>query len=121
MSSFRFYFLQLQPKLPFDEVAQEVKRVHRLLLVLCERQPADPVRQDVADVDAPWPKPHDFAHSRDAVLRGVDVLLGARVGRVDDAEQQGDGLWREQGGQGQSHNTHPHMLLVRFFSLFLSI
>lgn len=74
--------------------------MHRLLLVLCERQPADPVRQDVADVDAPWPEPHDLAHSRDAVLRGVDVLLGARVRRMDDAEQQGDGLWLGNGGKG---------------------
>lgn len=87
--------MRLQPELPFDEVAQEVKRVHRLLLVLRERQPADPVRQDVADVDAARPEPHDLAHGGDAVLRGVDVLLGARVRRVDDAEQQGDGLWWE--------------------------
>lgn len=72
--------------------------MHSLLLVLRERQPADPVREDVADVDAPWPEPHDFAHGRDAVLRGVDVLLGARVRSVDDAEQQGDGLWWEGAG-----------------------
>lgn len=67
--------------------------MHRLLLVLGERQPADPVWEDVADVDAPWPEPHDLAHGRDAVLRGVDVLFGARVRRMNDTEQQGDGLW----------------------------
>lgn len=48
--------------LPFDEVAQEVERVHRLLLVLLERQPAEPVREDLADVHACRPEPHDLAH-----------------------------------------------------------
>lgn len=63
--------------LPFDEVAQEVKRVDCLLFVLFEWQPAEPVGQDLADVNALWPEPHDLPHGRDAVLCGVYVLFGA--------------------------------------------
>lgn len=67
-----------------------------LLFVLVERQPAEPMGKDLADVYALRPEPHNLPHSRDAVLRGVDVLLGARVGCLDDSDQQGDGLWTEE-------------------------
>lgn len=80
-------------ELPFDEVTQKVERVDGLLFVLIERQPAEPVLKDLVDVYALRPEPRDLPHRRDAVLRGVDVLLGARVCRLDDSEQQGDGLW----------------------------
>lgn len=64
----------------------------RLLFVLIERQPAQPMRKDLVDVDTLGPKPHDLSNGRDAVFCGVDVLLGARVGSLNDSDQQGDGL-----------------------------
>lgn len=79
--------------LPLYEVAQEVKRVDGLFLVLFERQPAEPVRKDLAAVHALWPEPHQLSYSRDAVLCGVDVLLRPRVGCLDDADQQGECLY----------------------------
>lgn len=83
-----------EEELPFNEVTQEVKRVDSFLFVLFEWQPAEPVGEDLADVDALWPEPHDLPHGGDAVLCGVYVLFGARVAGLDDADQHGDGLWR---------------------------
>lgn len=95
--SFRWFFLTEREgggvELPFDEVTQEVERVDGLLFVLVERQPAEPMLKDLVDVYALRPEPRDLPHRRDAVLRGVDVLLGTRVCRLDDSEQQRDGLW----------------------------
>lgn len=91
--------------LPFNEVTQEVKRVDRFLFVLFEWQPAEPVGQDLADVDALWPEPHDLPHGRDAVLCGVYVLFGARVASLDDADQHGDGLWRRETKSTKLHTA----------------
>lgn len=68
----------------------------RLLFVLVEWQPAEPVGKDLVDVYTLWPEPHDLSHSRDAVLCSVDVLLDARVSGLDDSDQQGDGLWTRE-------------------------
>lgn len=83
-------------EVPFDEVAQEVERVDGLLFVLVERQPAEPVGEDLVDVYALWSEPYDLSDGGDAVLCGVDVLLGARVGHLDDSDQHGDGLCAEE-------------------------
>lgn len=90
-ASFRWSFMAERGRrgrgeLPFDEVTQEVERVGGLLFVLVERQPAEPVWKDLVDVYALRPEPRDLPHRGDAVLRGVDVLLGARVGRLDDSD-----------------------------------
>ena len=61
--------------LPLDEVTQEVEGVGRLLLVLIEWQPGQPMGEDLGDVGAFRPETHHLAHGRDAVLSGVDVLL----------------------------------------------
>lgn len=81
---------------PLDEVTQEVEGVDRLLLVLVERQPAQPVGEDLVDVDALRAEPHELPDGRDAVFCGVDVLLGARVRRLDDRDQQGERFCREK-------------------------
>lgn len=81
---------------PLDEVAQEVEGVDRLLLVLVERQPAQPMREDLVHVDALRAEPHELSNGGDAVFRGVDVLLGARVRRLDDRDQQGERLCSEK-------------------------
>lgn len=64
-----------------------------LFLVLVERQPAEPMGEDLVDIYTLWPEPHDFSHSGDAVLCSVDVLLGAGISRLDNSDQQGDGIW----------------------------
>ena len=51
------------------------------------------MRKDLSDVYALRPEPHNFSHSRDAVLGSVDVLLTARVRSLDDSDQQREGLW----------------------------
>lgn len=63
--------------LPFNEVAQKVKRVDSLLFVLIEWEPTEPMGKNLIDIDALWPKPHDLSNSRDAVFCGIDILFGA--------------------------------------------
>lgn len=67
-----------------------------LFFVLVERQPAEPMGKDLVDIYTLWPEPHDFSHGGDAVLCGVDVLLGAGIGCLDNSEQQGDGIWTRE-------------------------
>lgn len=79
---------------PFNEVTEIVKRVDRLLFILVEWQPGQPMREDFSDVDTLWAVLHDFGHSRDAVLGGVDVLFNSGVCRLDHTHKQRDGLWK---------------------------
>ena len=65
--------------IPFNEVTQEVERVHGLLFVLEEREPVEPMGKNLVDVNALRSKPHDLSYGGDAVFRGVDVLLDAGV------------------------------------------
>lgn len=67
-----------------------------LLLVLVEWQPAQPLGEDLVDVGTLWPKPHHFPNSRDAVLSGFDILLGARLSHLDHSYQHVDGHWVEE-------------------------
>ncbi len=79
---------------PFDEVTEIVERVDRLLFILVEWQPGQPMREDLVDADALWAVLHDFGHSRDAVLRGVDVFFHSGFWRLDHSHKQRDGLWK---------------------------
>lgn len=48
---------------PFDEVTEIVKRMDRLLFILVEWQPGQPMGKHLADVHTLWPVLHDFTHS----------------------------------------------------------
>lgn len=83
--------------LPLNKITEIVVDMDRLILILPHRQPAEPERKHLIEVDLAAVVFTDLCDGRDGILCGVDILLSSRFRVLDHFNKQWQCLckWKE--------------------------
>lgn len=74
--------------LRLNKITEIIVNMDRLILILPHRQPAEPEREHLIEVDLAAVVFTDLGDGRDGVLCGVDILLSSRFSVLDHFHKQ---------------------------------